>query len=363
MAPRAPLGAPPLGNAAAKKKGKISAWEATMQRRMVGIVAGVLALGACMDVMLMMCGALAGGAAMPVWPLHVRQQAGANYSQLQQEYGMFPGVKPPCGTPAERGHFCLGWVWHLFTTYAIADKARSGRPRKVTDALARKAAAAIVQATKQKQFGASRTMNSACNRIPAVMAVLLKSGATPKTLWRHIRRGKLVRQSTVNFKKPLSKQLQDDRLRTSEEWLRKGVYHNAPGVVRWLASGDMLFNKVPIPPNRLTNLHEYRNGPWLKPWAADIVWIDAKKIYICPKTFKVWGDGTTLTMDDARVLNSNTLVLHYYSAVSARHGGILLKFVSGTKGKGYKAPNGGYMVGGAGVVRLMGAVGSWAHMS
>jgi hypothetical protein len=97
---------------------------------------------------------------------------------------------------------------------------------------------------------------------------------------------------------------------------------------------------------------------WLTDAAMDIVWIDAKTVYIEPKAYKVWtvelsdlqaflvpddavpttSRTPNLVRSDARVFASKTQCIKYYAAVSARHGPILLKLVSGTHGEGYTAP-------------------------
>ena len=316
-----------------------------MGRRILGLLAAVMAMAS--DPMLM-AAFLEGTARRPKPSVVVRCKAAAHYNELQQK-GLMEFAGQPSGSAADQGGFCLHWLWHFVTYQNLQDLARSGRPRKIVDAQVREAARFIDKAAAARDFQACSSAAKCCARIPGVKRLLEKTQVKPKTLFHHIRRLGLLKPTCVYYKKPLSKMVQDKRLKICEEWLRKGVYVSAEGVTTVAPRmGDPAIT-IPLPPNPKLNKKAYAKK-WLKPWARRIIWIDSKKFYIHPTTFKIWSSYKEFTQSDERLLNVRPWCIHYYSAVSCEHGGILIKFVSGTAGKGYK-PNGGpdgkgYMVGG-----------------
>lgn len=147
-----------------------------MQRRLLGAIAAAMVLAASLDTLVLLSGTEGSAPSFQTAPfgLGVRQQIDAQYEKLQAA-GVLPGAGKPAGRPGQRGEFCLIWLWKLFQTYGLADMLRPGRPRKVTDQLAREAAAAIIKASKAKDFISSRTVTAACERIPGVVKILTKS--------------------------------------------------------------------------------------------------------------------------------------------------------------------------------------------
>jgi hypothetical protein len=68
-----------------------------------------------------------------------------------------------------------------------------------------------------------------------------------------------------------------------------------------------------------------------------IIWIDEKKFYILPQTYKVWASElapASQVIYDPRVLKP--MCINYIAAVNYKHGPLLLCAVSGTYGKDYK---------------------------
>jgi hypothetical protein len=66
-----------------------------------------------------------------------------------------------------------------------------------------------------------------------------------------------------------------------------------------------------------------------------VVWMDAKKIYICPKALKVYTLDPDEVVEDERLPQgkfSSGIVLHFYSAVNALVGLVKLIWVTGTTG-------------------------------
>ncbi|KAG2490521.1 hypothetical protein HYH03_011142 [Edaphochlamys debaryana] len=131
----------------------------------------------------------------------------------------------------------------------------------------------------------------------------------------------------------------DERVEVAKKWLNDGVCKLGPGVMV-----DPV-HEVPLPPDpdpeNPTTRPLYESDAWLKAWALDIIWIDGKTTHVKPKGYTGWTAGgfnpSSIVKRDwgaaARKKNGDKIV--YYSAVSARFGGILLKPVSGTRGDGY----------------------------
>jgi hypothetical protein len=66
-----------------------------------------------------------------------------------------------------------------------------------------------------------------------------------------------------------------------------------------------------------------------------VVWMDAKKLHICPKTLKVYTMFPDEVVEDERLPQghfSSGFVLHYYAAVNALTGLVYFVWVTGTTG-------------------------------
>jgi hypothetical protein len=141
---------------------------------------------------------------------------------------------------------------------------------------------------------------------------------------------KLSKTKLFEYKLPLTPQNKKDRVRCAQRLLRLGTYFGTlvQGTRRLLRGAD---NPIRVP--------RYPRPRLRLRWVNRIIWIDAKKFYIKPTDFKAWGlrGMPSTTLSDKRVRGSK-MVIHYYAAVNMKHGGVLIKFVSGTKGPGYQPP-------------------------
>jgi len=152
------------------------------------------------------------------------------------------------------------------------------------------------------------------------------------TLWRAMKRHtpNLGLHVLVEFKRELTPQQIGDRYDKSHAWSVKGVKPLATGVTIENKGADTRWHRPP--PH---NSDEYPLD-WLTPWAKRVIYVDAKRIYICPHSHKVYGlkGSESIVIPDPRLLDESW-VIHYYSAVNYHCGGVLLQFVSGTDGPGY----------------------------
>jgi hypothetical protein len=160
-----------------------------------------------------------------------------------------------------------------------------------------------------------------------------------QTIWRQVRRreSSLGKHVTVEFKMTLKPEHKQARITASLQWLTQGINPAAPGVTTIQGAPR------PPPPNT-----DHYKGDWLTAWAQRVIYLDAKKIYVKPEDYKVWGlRGDQSLVIESKAVRGKGVVLHYYAAVCYPFGGLLLKFVTGTKGPGY-TPAKQYKVGYAG---------------
>lgn len=213
------------------------------------------------------------------------------------------------------------WVLNFEQRGSVDDAPRSGRPRIVSQEVAKEAADAVLAQHPVTQREAKR-----CT---AVRMALRKTGATLRTLYRAMRRvyPKLSKTKLFEYKLPLTEANKKARVACAKRLLRLGTYMGVlrQGTRRTVAGGT---TPIPGPRSPKTRLR-------LK-WVNRIIWIDAKKFYIKPTDFEAWGlrGSPSTVIGDKRVRGK--MVIHYYAAVNLKHGGIMIKFVTGTKGPGYQ---------------------------
>lgn len=310
-------------------------------RRLIGVVAAIMALANANSLHLL--ATLPFSSTPPVMNSELITAAALIYDKLWQE-GVLAEAGKPSGVRSQRGQFCFIWLWHLFRYRSLQDKQRSGREPKLANEDVKTASKAIASEAKSGNRKAVRTMQT-CKSIPTVASILERTGASIKTLFHRMKLMGWIKRVRVYFKKPLDAELMDARCQTTEDWLVAGVKAKAAGVTTTNARMSDRGRKIPIPPDPLKRPNNKKQkealrrayaGEWLQPWAQQIVWMDAKKLYVCPKTYMIWSDDHPLTVEDSRLVSSRPWVLHYYSAVNYKYGGVLIKLVSGTQGKGYK---------------------------
>ena len=232
---------------------------------------------------------------------------------------------------------CQRWLQRFMKIGRITDAPRSGRKPKIPlDVLS-----VCYDVIINGQFSSMR--EAAKHTFIAI--VLKKFKVTVRTLFRNLHGLDPDLQKCVNVehKQMLTPQHKAKRLMMAIEWLRHGVLAAARGVKQVAvkdASGNVVASagQVPMPPPPPRDLPSGKPAP--RPylnleWIKRIIWVDAKKFYVQPEDYKVWGikGDQSLVVYDKRVRKG--WCIHYYSAVNYLFGGILLVLVSGTTGKGY----------------------------
>ena len=238
-----------------------------------------------------------------------------------------------CSPPTEPD-FAFKW-WDRFVEHGhMFDSPRSGRPRLLCDELLDYAAAAILRHCNKDSM-AHVTDQESCQRLPEVAWVLYSTEVAPSTFWNNMRARTNIRKSVVvEYKRPqLIPKNTSERLAACEDWCRRFVYtkHWCKAVVpvRLSPTEDIFY----VPPRPLPPHCEP-----LRPEAYCIAFVDCKRVIICPETHKVWGAGGRILVEDPRLLPKMAQVLTFYSVVCGAFGGVYIKVVSGTQGKGYKHP-------------------------
>jgi hypothetical protein len=278
---------------------------------------------------------------------------------------------PPLKVPKKLAVFIAKWTARMRTKQDFADAKRTGRPCKIPAAVVDRA---VHQVWKRYQSNNPYKSLADAAHSAYFKHVLKTYDTTIRTLWRRMCAAypSLHKRKKLMFKHHLSQVVMDDRVAKSVCWLQKMFHTNWVGADAYMAELNVCSKVVVdgteyvIPPPLTPEKHPSYDAPWLTDTALDVVWIDAKTVYIEPQEYKVWtvnnpgfqGDAThdedsvtttsrtpNLVRNDARVFSHKSQCIKYYAAVSARHGPILLKLVSGTHGEGYTAPH-TYMVGG-----------------
>lgn len=271
------------------------------------------------------------------------------YAQLVEAFtsGAEPGsvgeALSSMDPPTESG---FGWKWwdKLASSGSVFDRHRPGRPAMFSKEQVQAVADAIVERTQnnpdQAMCGSVSTMDR-CLQLPEALELLAASGAAPKTLANHLRTDANISLSvTVEHKRPHDDPGNaNDRVEACVRWLDYWVRPDVPGVttptLSELQGGPPEGQKVHRPPAEHT--HEY-SLMWLRRHAPYIVFIDEKSFEVCPQTWKVFGVGGQVTINDPRCETSNRWKLKYYAAVCGELGGVHIKLVTGTAGKDYTHP-------------------------
>lgn len=229
--------------------------------------------------------------------------------------------------------FIVKWEAQFTERGTIHDKPRSGRPHKLPEAAV--AAALLFIKQRQDQKKPICTQHEA-NKSPLFQAICRTYSVQYKTLWRrmHAYDSTLRHSVIMEFRRVLTQANKDARVDQCKRWLKQGIVRKVAGGSEATIDGET----IPLPPpHEHTNVQPY-TGNWLTDWALNIIWIDAKTVSISPHSRKVWAVGSDIksfTIEDCRLNYTSTWVIKYYSAVTARFGGLLLATVSGTHGAGY----------------------------
>ena len=282
-------------------------------------------------------------------------EAAVIYRQLQAAAKL--GVPVPVPSKGKGG--LAAYIRHWFNKWnlrpSITPPGHPGRPFQLPEAAVALCLGFVkASAAAGTPFATQAEANNSC----LFKFVLNKFKVTAKTLWdrMHEMEPQLGKTGTVEFKKELSPELCQQRLDTCKAWLGRGINQAVPYVYHCDFLG------IPVPPIKRDEWYFGMDGPyflydrdgvplgspaptlfppsdWLTDWAKNIIWVDAKTVYICPKSYKVWtvGRQDLPVVEDLRVLGDSWCI-KYYAAVNFRTGALLLKLVSGTHGAGYEHP-------------------------
>ena len=230
---------------------------------------------------------------------------------------------------AKHGEFCRKWHARFMEAGSITGNAPgAGRKRKLSDTELEEALT-IIEST---QFA----RRDDAKYHPRLAAMLADSGASVGTLFRNLKEaypkfGKFV---LVEYKTALKPDHIKSRLQMAVAWLNAA----APAVAAPEAEGAPPAERMQVEVDGVAaECYVPKRKEHLDTSAFDrCIFLDAKKIYIKPQQFKAWGrkGRPSWVIQDAR---TGRWALHYYAAVNYKHGGLLIKLVTGTKGKGYKA--------------------------
>ena len=282
-----------------------------------------------------MAGIIASIEAPPTTKGTQRHNVGPYALELLKSYAASLGWKVKI--PANPSQFIKKWSTRLCESFDVHDLPTPGRDPKVpTDQLQQ-----AVQYVIDTEPTAQHEMLSHAG----FKAIMDKYKVTLGTMWQGMMKVEpgLGRYIRVDFKKDLSPADLSQRVTISCRWTVLGINRSAPGVSKChLGDDDDDDGEWLQPPPPKTPMYKQ---PWLTDWARCIIFIDAKKVYIVPQSYMVYGiKGTpSRVVEDPRVM-SKAWVIHYYSAVNYHTGGLLLQLVTGTQGPGY-TPAKKYQVG------------------
>lgn len=226
--------------------------------------------------------------------------------------------------PRDAARFCSRWHGRFQERNGVHDAQRTGRKLRIPSAVVDAAVEIVVQVAPRSQ----RDLNTH----PAIQHILDIYKVSAKTLWRQVRAKQpdLGKTVLIEYKMPLTAEVKVERVEAVKRWLRKVVIvpstegpSGSAGPISPDTSAD------PIIPKTISDLHT--DG-----WMRRVIWVDAKKFYINPKSHKVLGLAGTHSVVKHDLRLRQSWVIHYYSAVNYKYGGYYIQIVSGTKGKGYK---------------------------
>ena len=233
--------------------------------------------------------------------------------------------------PSDPAKFCAKWSAAFSQRAGVKDAPRSGRKRKLSRDVVESAAESVVQVQPRTQ----REMNKQAT----FTSIKNDHNVSFRTVWRRLREAqpRLGKHVTIEYKLPLTNAVKAERVDIATRWLR--LYGSGsttdpaqPGTSTADPAQPSTSTAVSVPPPPIPKKPDDLNTGKLN----RIIWVDAKKYYVKPQAYKRWGLAGTpsVVLGDKRV--NGAWVIHYYSAVNYKHGGLVLELVTGTKGKGYK---------------------------
>jgi hypothetical protein len=200
------------------------------------------------------------------------------------------------------------WSTALYAQGSVHDRPRTGRPSLISDADAL-ALAQLLVAGYYKKVAKKKVWRGFSGLADAR---------------RNVKYGKHVRRILDKY---------------SPDMDLESAMRRIKGVVPWL--GSMKKNvdyKMLLSPENKEERREM--AEWMRHLSIAeleaVIWLDAKKYYVEPGTYKVYCMDPDLVVEDGRIpkgsLKGGT-VLHYYSAVNAKLGVVYFCWVTGTTGK------------------------------
>jgi hypothetical protein len=223
------------------------------------------------------------------------------------------GIAYPAGKAA---FLCRKWYNHFFKHAGVMDAPRSGRPCKIPKQVLRQCLTIIL-------CGSYCSHDEAASNA-SIQHVLKEYKVTARTLFDNLKviEPKFGKHKLVEFKFQLKPEHVKKRMQATVQWLKDYVAAGDSKVVQLEQATVEL--KIP---KQVADLNAAALGC--------VIWIDAKKFWVKPTNYKVYGiKGTdTTVLEDPRVTTAQCI--HYYAAVNYTYGAILLQLVTGTKGTGY----------------------------
>ena len=212
------------------------------------------------------------------------------------------GGSMPLTRPKE---YCVKWGLRRLETHNVNDAPRTGRPRKVSKEQIDTLITALSQGwLLMGVHEAKRLPYSSwahfCKNCPAAITVLQSTGVTPRHLLRAC-------QATLPTLKRAKIQLR--------VWLKPATKAER------VATSQILLGKT-------------------FEWFKSVVWVDAKTLYICPKSAHAWINTadmmahSMLVREDRRIKTKTSQVvkIKFYIAVNALCGPVTMVFTTGTTG-------------------------------
>lgn len=213
--------------------------------------------------------------------------------------------------------FCKHWGEHRLLHHNVNDAPRSGRPKKLSSEQIDTVITALSQgwvllgANEAKRLPYSSWSDFITN-CPAARTVLATTGVTPRHLLRAC-------QATLPTLKRVKIQLR--------VWLKPATRAER------IATSQILLGKA-------------------DEWFQSVVWVDAKTLYICPKSAFAWVNTADmmshqmLVREDRRIRTkpSQMVKIKFYIAVNALCGPVTMVFTTGTTGMSADRVNPPYTV-------------------
>lgn len=242
------------------------------------------------------------------YPASVRRAAVETYfgagKDLSAAVSMFYdqlGEAQEC--PQNPWQFIPYWVDHWKEHSSVLSAPHRGQPPFMPDSEADECLR-LLRSGYRKTGGAHRPFRSvrqAMRKSAALAALAAKHGYKHGSLLRRLKaRDPHLHRSTLRYRRLLSNTIKRQRVTYCQNLLDMGL-------------------------------------PELRRYLARVVWVDAKKLYVCPKSHLVYapsgaGRRSTLLVADARLSGNqfDTRKIHYYAAVNQVLGACHFKVCSGT---------------------------------